>query len=225
MNEWTYPDRSGAEHRQLLAADEGAGEPFRLRVSELRQFWFCARLLYYFYCLPDVRPTTYKLEEGLEQHREEVLRERRRGLSFYGLEGVEERARKRFDVVVESERLALRGRLDAVIEVEEDGCVRAYPVEYKATRREPGAQYRLQLAAYALLLEEQEGCQATEGFFVLLPLRKVLRVRLDRAAMARAEKAVLEMHRIIRGESLPPPPKSAARCSTCEFRRFCNDVW
>lgn len=213
-------DRAGK-----LAADEMMEEPFHLRVSELRQYWFCPRLLYYFYCLPDVRPVTYKMEEGLEEHREEVAREQRRGLSFYGLADVEERARKRFDVLVESERLRLRGRLDAVIEVEEEGGIRAYPVEYKATRREPGPQYRLQLAAYAVLLEEQEGCRISEGFFVLLPLRKVLRVRLDRAAKARAVAAVLDMHRIVLEEKLPAAPKSTARCSTCEFRRFCNDVW
>lgn len=231
MNELTYLERpeivgrEAAERLHSIALDETTVEPFHLRVSEIRQYWYCPRLLYYFYCLPDVRPITYKMEEGLEQHREEVLRERRRGLAFYGLQEVEGKARKRFDVITESERLRLRGRLDALIEVEEEGGVRAYPVEYKATRREPGPQYRLQLAAYALMLEEQEGCRINQGFFVLLPLRKAIPVRLDRAAKLRAERAVLDMHRIVRGEVLPPPPRSAARCSTCEFRRFCNDLW
>lgn len=199
-------------------------EPFTLRVADIRQYAYCPRVLYYAYCLPHVRPTTYKMEEGEMQHLEERERERRRGLAMYGLERLEGKASKRFDVEVASERLGLRGRLDMLIEAEEGGERLVWPVEYKATRREPGAQYRLQLAAYAMLLEESEGAQAKGGFFFLVPLRKVVPVRLDRGAKARAEATVLEMHRVVRGEAMPPGCGNAGRCAQCEFRRFCNDV-
>jgi len=208
----------------LEEPDPPTVEPFFLRVSDLRQYSYCPRLLYYFYCLPGVRPTTFKMEEGQEQHLEEKERERRRGLALYGLQEFEGQAQKHFDVRLESGRLRLRGRLDAAIEVRggERGVV--YPVEYKATRRQPGSQYRLQLAAYAVLLEEEWGVEARNGFFVLVPLRKVVPVRLDRGIKGKVERVVANMHRMVRGEAMPEPLGRGGRCALCEFRRFCNDV-
>lgn len=229
MSEWTYPDQRIAvpevsDRAGRLALDDPIAEAFYLRVSELRQYWYCPRLLYYFYCMPDIRPTTYKMEEGVEQHLEEVEREKRRGLGFYGMAEVEDRARKQFALTVQSDSLRIRGRLDALIEVQDQGIVLGYPVEYKATKREPGAQYKLQLAAYALLLEEAGGHVVRQGFFVLTPLRKVIPVRLDAGAKARARSAIAAMHAVVASEAVPPPPKSVAKCTVCEFRRFCNDV-
>jgi CRISPR-associated exonuclease Cas4 len=208
----------------LEEADPPTVEPFYLRVADLRQYAYCPRFLYYFYCLPDVRPLTFKMEEGEEQHLEEKEREKRRGLALYGLQVREAQAIKHFDVAVESERLRLRGRLDMVIELQGPEGRALYPVEYKATRRAPGPQYRLQLAAYALLLEESWQAEAKQGFFLLVPLRKAVPVRLDKAAKAKAEQMVLSMHAIVSGELMPPPTTSAAKCAVCEFRRFCNDV-
>lgn len=216
-----------SELSYLEVPDPPLVEPFHLRVADLRQYSYCPRILYYAYCLPQVRPTTYKMEEGELQHEEEKAREKRRGFNLYGLEAVADRAEKRFDVEVQSERLALRGRLDMLIAVaaaNEGEKAAIYPVEFKATRRQPGPQYRLQLAAYALLLEEAEEVEAKSGFFLLVPLRKVVPVRLDKGIKAKAEQTVLEMHRIVRGEVLPPPCGSAGRCALCEFRRFCNDL-
>lgn len=208
----------------LEVPDPPVLEPFYLRVADLRQYAYCARLLYFFHCLPDVRPTTYKMEEGTEQHLEEREREKRRGLGMYGLKEAEGKAEKRFDVVVESTRLGLRGRLDMAIFVQDGGRRSAYPVEFKATRREPGPQYRLQLAAYALLLEEQEDVEARSGFYLLVPLQKVIPVRLDRGVKEKVERTVAEMHGVVRGETVPPASGRRGLCSVCEFRRFCNDV-
>ncbi|MGQ9555183.1 MAG: CRISPR-associated protein Cas4 [Anaerolineae bacterium] len=208
----------------LEVPDPPTVEPFYLRVADIRQYAYCPRILYYAYCLPDVRPITYKMEEGELQHQEEKEREKRRGLRLYGLTQVEDRACKRFDVDVESERLRLRGRLDMVIEVEQEGKKVIYPVEFKATRREPGPQYRLQLAAYALLLEEQENAEAKSGFYLLVPLRKVIPVRLDKGIKEKVERVVMEMHRIVQGEAVPEGCGNGGRCAICEFRRFCNDV-
>ena len=41
-----------------------------VRVSELRQYVYCPRIVYYSTCLPDVRPVTYTMEAGQRAHRE-----------------------------------------------------------------------------------------------------------------------------------------------------------
>ena len=52
--------------------------PFR--VTDLKQWVYCPRILYYHHCLPDVRPVTYKMKAGVEAGRAEEGREERRSL-------------------------------------------------------------------------------------------------------------------------------------------------
>lgn len=47
---------------------------------------YCPRVAYYLRCLPNVRPTTYRMRSAVEAHEDEADRERRRGLRTYGLE-------------------------------------------------------------------------------------------------------------------------------------------
>ena len=49
-------------------------------VTDLKQYMYCPRIVYYTYCMPLLRPTTFKMEEGIVTHGEEKARERRRSL-------------------------------------------------------------------------------------------------------------------------------------------------
>jgi len=49
-------------------------------VTDLKQFAYCPRVVYYSYCLPLIRPMTYKMKAGQEAHVEEKGREQRRSL-------------------------------------------------------------------------------------------------------------------------------------------------
>ena len=42
---------------------------YPIRVSDLKQWVYCPRVFYYQQCLPDVRPTTYKMKAGVEAGR------------------------------------------------------------------------------------------------------------------------------------------------------------
>ena len=77
--------------------------PFQ--VTDLKQWAYCPRILYYATCLPDVRPITYKMQVGIELGVKEEQREMRRSLRAYGLS----HGRREFNVYVTSERLGLRG--------------------------------------------------------------------------------------------------------------------
>ena len=86
------------------------------RVTDLKQFVYCARIVYYTYCLPLLRPVTFKMVAGVEAHDRAEGLEQRRSLRAYGLTS----GRRYFDVVLESEALWLRGKVDMVV-VREDG--------------------------------------------------------------------------------------------------------
>jgi CRISPR-associated exonuclease Cas4 len=179
-------------------------------------------VVYYRYCLPDVRPVTTLMEAGIAGHRDEGAREERRSLRPYGLtEG--ERA---FDLTLRSERLGLRGRLDLAVAVPGRAMpgAEAVVVEYKDSERAAGAHFRLQLAAYALLLEEAWGLPVRRGFFYAIPTRHVEPVAITAALRRKVAQTVSDLRAAVVGERMPDAPESRRPCVSCEFRRFCNDV-
>jgi CRISPR-associated exonuclease Cas4 len=196
-----------------------ADERLIFTVTDLKQYAYCPRIVFYTYCLPLLRPTTYKMEAGIAAHEKAGKRERRRTLAAYGLE----EGKRHFDVWVKSTILGLRGRVDMVIEVEE-GDTELIPVEYKQTRRKIGWQVRRQLAAYGMMLEEMWEGQVYRGFVYSLLKRKAEEVKLTSRLRDETRKAVTAMREMVEREAMPAPPRSRRQCVNCEFRRFCNDV-
>lgn len=197
-------------------------EQTTLEVTDLKQWRYCPRVVWYRYCLPHVRPVTGLMEQGQASHRDEEAREERRSLRSYGLT-VGERA---FDVGLRSEQLGLRGRLDLAIAVpgRDQPGAEAVVVEYKDSEKKPGPHFKLQIAAYALLLEEAWGLPVKVGYCYLIPLRRVERVAITPALRRQVRETVAEIQALIAGERFPSPPTSRSPCVACEFRRFCNDV-
>jgi CRISPR-associated exonuclease Cas4 len=192
-----------------------------LEVTDLRQVQMCARVVWYRHCLPAIRPVTSLMEQGTRHHQSEVGREERRSLRSYGLTEGE----RFFDVPLRSEQLGLRGRVDLAIATPRRDApdARAVVVEYKDSEQ-VGTHMRLQVAAYALLLQEAWGLPVAAAFLYLLPLRRAEQVRLTPNLRRKVVEAVAAVHAAIAHEQMPPPPKSRALCGQCEFRRFCNDV-
>jgi len=204
--------------------DPGSAELSAFRVTDLKQYLFCPRILYYHQCLPDVRPTTFKMEMGTEQGAEERSRERRRSLRPYGLA----RGERCYDLYLGSRRLGLRGKVDLAIRTDDNpaGQWEAIPVDYKLSQGRTSRHFVMQVAAYGLMLEELWDLPARRGFLYLIPARRAVEIEITAALRQQVEQAVAEMTEIAMREKMPEPPKPNARlkCAICEFRRFCNDV-
>ncbi len=194
--------------------DDTLTMPFQ--VTDVKQWVYCPRVLYYHVCLPDVRPVTHKMEFGIEAGRSEEGREERRSLRAYGLtEGERE-----FNVRLQSERLGLRGEADMVITTLEGEVI---PVDYKLSSID-GPHFQMQVAAYALLLEERRACQVRRGFLYLIPERRTKAVPIDKRLRAKTLAALEAMRHMLDFEKMPAPTDNLRKCVVCEFRRFCNDV-
>lgn len=189
-------------------------------VTDLKQYTYCPRIVFYTYCLPLVRPTTFKMESGAAAHDGAAKKAQRRTLSVYGLDEGE----RHFDVWVFSETLGLRGRVDLVIEVKRDDGRELIPVEYKETRREAGQHICQQLAAYGIMLEENWGNDVRRGFVYSLLTRQAKEVALTKRLRGEVQETVAAMREMVAREVMPGPPQSRHPCANCEFRRFCNDV-
>lgn len=191
-----------------------------VRVTDLKQYTYCPRVVYYQYCLPGVRPITYKMQAGIDaQDRVEEL-EKRRSLREYGLEEGE----RHFNIVLTSARLACTAQIDLVVETGIGTERRLLPVDFKMSRREPGRHFRLQLALYGMMLEEAWLGPAPEGVIYLIPVKRALRFKLDKRLRADAESMLAAIRMMVTQERMPPPTPQRSRCVDCEFRRFCNDT-
>jgi CRISPR-associated exonuclease Cas4 len=191
-------------------------------VTDLKQWTYCPRVLYYRYCLPEIRPVTDLMRAGIGSHSDEVGREERRSLRTYGLT-LGERA---FDLGLRSAALGLRGRLDLAIAVPDRAAsdAEAIVVEYKDSEKAAGPHFKLQLAAYALLLEEAWGLPVRRGFIYSIPLRTAEIITITPALRQKVRQTIADMQAAIGGEQMPAAPASRRPCVSCEFRRFCNDV-
>lgn len=193
----------------------GAGDEL-LRVSDVRQYVYCPRIIYFNYVIPVPRSKTVKMEEGLKSHEEFSELESRRTLARYGLdEGTRE-----FKVYLESKRLGLAGRLDLLITT---GSA-VYPVEFKFTSGHPGLHHKYQLVAYGMMAEESRGKPCRTGFIYVIPTKKVFRLSIDESARLYTRKIVTAMFRIVRTGALPRRTRWGGRCRDCEFRNYCRDA-
>lgn len=195
----------------------------RFAVTDLKQFAYCPRIIYYYHCLPQIRPITYKMQAGAEAQQDETYRELRRSLKPYKLK----RGERWLDVRLESEALGLRGRVDLVINTDDNelGAEELIPVDYKLSRRaKVGPHFKLQLCAYGLMLAEQQQRIVRRGFLYLIPLKRVVAVPFTTRLKADLKRALAAMHQIVDKEQMPPPVHQRGKCVNCEFRRFCNDV-
>lgn len=228
---------------QLTAShDPPVDAPLTLTVSDVKQYPYCPRIVYYSYLLPvRARPTTYKMQEGALEHERIAELEERRSLRAYGLTEGQRPSRasgqRHFDVAVSSDRLALRGRLDMIIETGAE----LIPVDFKNSEDNIGLNHKYQLTAYALLVEEvfrpgpsrasgNDSGQAwrkpvRRGFIYLIPQRRAVEVRITSNMRGWVHKALREIRAAIILEAVPPPTRMRYRCVDCEFRNLCPDVW
>lgn len=184
-------------------------------ITDLKQFIYCPRIFYYHTCLPGVRPVTYKMQKGIQAHESERVKAARRSLAMYDLPNGE----RQFDVAVVSETLRLSGQIDEVIFTEKT----LIPVDYKLARQ-GGEHFKVQLTAYALMLEEAYQTKIEYGFLYFIAKRKVERVPITPKLRTQVSQALAQMRQISENETMPAATTWRQCCADCEFRRFCNDV-
>ena len=191
--------------------------PFR--VTDLKQWVYCPRILYYALCLPGVRPITYKMIAGIEAGQEEEGREGRRSLRAYGLA----HGRREFNVTLVSDRYGLRGLVDMVVWIEVPDAGEVIPVDYKLSRIS-GEHFKMQVMAYGLMLEEISGLPARRGFLYEIPNRRAEKIALDKRLRDKLLMTLDAMHHMLHTEIMPTATPNRNKCLSCEFRRFCNDM-
>ena len=83
--------------------------------------------------------------------------------------------------------------------------------------------HKLQLAAYALLLESQPGPPIQRGVVCFLPMGTAESIAMTTALKNEARQVLNDIRAHLLNEALPPPADRWAKCRDCEYLRFCGD--
>ena len=188
-----------------------------LWVSDLKQYHYCPRVVYYQYVLPVDRRVTYKMKKGRAAQDEIEVLEARRKLKKYGLS----EGRRTFNPWVGSRRLGLSGRLDLLIETDSA----YYPVDFKFTRGKPQQNHLFQLGGYALILEDRGDKPVERGFVYLITQKDAAVFDLTPDLKGACLETLENIRRMIREEQFPEAPSRRAKCADCEYRNYCRDIF
>ncbi|HZV50038.1 MAG TPA: CRISPR-associated protein Cas4 [Candidatus Dormibacteraeota bacterium] len=183
-----------------------------LSVSDLLNHRYCPRITWFSFVLGMLPRGTIKTEHGRRAHEEWARRARSDGTGELpaGLRVVSQE--------MVSRRLRLRGRLDAV--VAEGGRLLPYEVKSTTTPVRPHPGQLLQLAAYALLLEERTGRRVDRGYLHYLGDGGVVEVEITEAAKWQVREVMEDLRRVVETEATPPRAP-ASHCRDCGYRKIC----
>ena len=187
-----------------------------LRVSDIKQYFYCPRVVFHTYLTPVHRPVTHPMQLGAVEHEVLSVLERRRALSRYALDT----GNRKFHLTLQAESLGLTGVLDLLIETEAG----AFPVEFKSTTQRLNLNAKYQLTAYAMMVEECLGHTVSQGFIYRIPTARITAVPITAALRQKTLNAIQQIREMLLYERMPPPTPQHGKCVECEFRRFCGDV-
>ena len=186
-------------------------------VTDLKQWAYCPRIVFYHRVMPAVGKQTFKMKEAIAAQDLIESLEMRRGLQTYGLDAAE----RRFGVWLSNPALGLSGKLDLVLAATDRVAV----VDFKLTGGEVGENHRMQLAGYSLLAESAFGLPAPVAFIYRIPDNRVFSVEVERGLRAAVSEALQDIGEMAQTQLCPPPTEVRARCAECEYANYCADIW
>lgn len=136
---------------------------------------------------------------------------------------------KLYEYTVFSDRLAVTGKCDCIEAVrDENGCripaadfpVRLYPVEYKHGSVRDEEEYKVQLCAQAICLEEMFHTSISEGALYFISSHRRVPVALDNALRARTETLTAALQQMRSALSVPAA-EYGAKCRRCSLAELC----
>jgi CRISPR-associated exonuclease Cas4 len=186
-------------------------------VTDLKQWAYCERIVYYHRVMPAVGKTTFKMREALAAQDLVESLEMRRGLQQYGLEG----AGRQFNIWLSDDGLGLSGKVDLVLEA----TGRVAVVDFKLTGGEVGENHRMQLAGYSMLAEVTYGVPARVAFLYRIPDNRVFATEITQELRAAVVRGIAEIRQMGEKQCCPPPTPVRKRCLECEYANYCADIW
>ena len=200
-----------------------------LSVTAVRQYFYCKREPYYIYVVHTAEPPSETMETGKQIHIQDPFQAFLRKLQpKYMFRSPRLR----------SQRLGLIGSPDYVFVTKFGEIVPAEIKHSEHTQGNIGLQFRAQIVAYALILEDNytvEGGQLIEsgssrpptgtvvkrGAMYSVPKKKVEIIQLTDELKRAVIRGIADLREIITTGELPHVRQPWSKCTNCWYRRFC----
>lgn len=186
-------------------------------VTDLKQWAYCRRIVYYRHVSPGIGRPTFKMTEAVRAQEMIESLEMRRQLKGYGFE----LGTRRFNPWLTDQALRLSGKIDLLLENSTEAAV----VDFKLTSGEPGDNHILQLGGYALLVQACLGSEIRRGFVHRIPDSRLFEIMLGEDILERVRQAIADIQAQRDTEILPAPTVVRGRCAECEYQNYCADIW
>ena len=185
-----------------------AAEDIMFTCEDIRQFYYCKRIIYYRYVLKARVQPTYKMKKGQDKHSEYVSREDLQGKNLF--KGIR----------LESQELGLRGEID-LVQIDANDAKIIELKHGKVKKRNMFDSHKAQLAAQAMLIEKVMGLKVKSIEVLDIVDNSRNEIRITEYHREMVSKALNEMRKIVLEEIFPDPPENRGKCVDCEYRRFC----
>lgn len=137
---------------------------------------------------------------------------------------------KLYEYEVVSEKMGIHGKCDCIEATKsEEGCfipavdfkVSLFPIEYKHGKvREDEVEYKIQLCAEAMCLEEMYGTNIPEGEIFFISSHKRMSVLLSEELRTMVRNTVVQL-REIRESFIIPKAEFSSKCKKCSMQEYC----
>jgi len=190
-----------------------SGEDEYFTVVDVKHYAYCPMIVYFTHVLHLHERITEAMLYGAESHDEAVV-------SSIAVKLEAQRIIRRVDLT--SERLKLKGRLDYLVVTRFGELV---PVEFKWSETEGGSikrDHKLQLASYALMVEEAYGRPVKRVAVYYTRSSKIVVIPLDADVKNQVKRILDSMERITLSEDPPKHKPRPGRCVNCGFKAYCR---
>jgi CRISPR-associated protein Cas4 len=185
-----------------------------LRVNELKNYLYCARISYYTLCL-ELDRTTALAEGGIRAEATTKQQMQRRKTALHAIQ----QGQREFDVWVVHHEQQYVGRIDEVIRTPSG----IYLVDYKDSERDFG-YWRWQMLAYTRAAEAQ-GATVLGSYIYTIPTKTYHPITFKRGDDAQLQALWAALRQMIATEAMPPPASVVGKCLHCQYQRFCGDIF
>jgi len=180
---------------------------------EVKRYAYCPRIVFITHVLHYEEPMSEAMEAGLEHHDESTIAPLIARLKA---------SRILRSVELWSGELGIAGKPDYLIVTRMGEYV---PVEVKWAVSENGRirwDHKLQLSAYALLVDENFRTTVKRGYVYYLRDKRVVELKVDDSLKKMTRKVIESIHRMILEERDPGVTVRRARCLSCGYKAYCR---
>ncbi len=189
-------------------------EQEHITVADIKRYAWCPRIIYFTHVLHLEERVTEAMEEGREEHDDAIIAPLMAQLKA-------KRVMKGLELV--SDNLRIVGKPDLIIETRFGELI---PVEVKSASVDPNNKAKkdhvMQLASYALLIEENLKKVVKRGAIYYLRDNRIVYINITNDLKLEAKKTIENAYKVIEKEEMPRVRQPKSKCMNCGYLMYCK---